>query len=114
MHYHPLGYRLGAGGHGTGSPFDLNKAKSTASVGLLGAANGTKIGDVDAIIQRCPQHLFALLGLDLVAVDSQGDCTHFFQSYSFRRNFANPPLLRQTNLPLLSTNVSFVIPLSVV
>lgn len=77
MHYHPLGYRLGAGGHGTGLPFDLNKAKSTASVGLLGAANGTKIGDVDAIIQRCPQHLFPLWRFYWDAVDCQINRIHF-------------------------------------
>jgi hypothetical protein len=62
MNDHPFFNGFGAGNHGFILALDLNKTETARSRGFCFFLDGTKIGDVDAILQCSPEDLFFFFG----------------------------------------------------
>jgi len=58
INYHPIGYRRSAGSNRVVFAFYLHKTQTARRERLAPFPNSAKVGDVDAVIQSCPQDLF--------------------------------------------------------
>jgi hypothetical protein len=67
--HYPLSYRRSAGSNGVLYAFYLHKAETAGSKRFAPFSEGTKVGDVDVIIQSCPQDLLPWGSSYLLAVN---------------------------------------------
>jgi hypothetical protein len=71
MDDHAFSDRLGAGNDGLLLAFHFDKAEATRSRRVCFLLNGTKVGDIDAILQCSPEDSFSLRAQDLLIVNRQ-------------------------------------------
>jgi hypothetical protein len=69
IHFHTLSNRLSAGGDWLGLPRHLDKAQAAGSGRLGFIMKRTQVRDIDIVIERYPEKVFAFAGFDLLAVD---------------------------------------------
>ena len=62
MNDHPFFNGFGAGNHGFILALDLDKTETARGRGLCFFLDGTEVGYVDAILQRCPEEFFSFFG----------------------------------------------------
>jgi hypothetical protein len=73
---HAIFDRFGAGNHRFILPFNLHKAETTRSRGLCLLLDGTKVGDVDAVLQCRPEKCLTLRARDLLIINCQRYVLH--------------------------------------
>jgi hypothetical protein len=77
--YHPLCHRRSAGCNRIVLAFYLNKTETTRGKRFGPFSDSAEIGDIDVIIQSCPQDLFTRGSSYFLAVNRQRDLLDFRQ-----------------------------------
>jgi len=77
--YHPLCHWRSAGCNRIILAFYLNKTETTRGKRLAPFPNSTEIGDIDVIVQSCPQELFTVGSSYFLAINRQRDFFDFGQ-----------------------------------
>jgi len=77
--HHAFGYRRGTGCNWVILTFYLHKTETASSKGLALFPNGAKVGDVDVIIQSCPQDVFAWGSSYSLTINRQRNAFSFYQ-----------------------------------
>jgi hypothetical protein len=79
VNHHPLCYRDSTGRNRNISTFNFHETETAGGKGLAPFSNSAKVGDVDAIVQSCPQDLFAWGSSYCLTVNCQRNVFNFYQ-----------------------------------
>jgi hypothetical protein len=77
--HHLLCHRSSAGGNRGVFAFNLHETKAAGGKRLFPCSDSAKVGDVDAVIQSCPQDFFTRGSPYFLAVNRQRDFLDFRQ-----------------------------------
>jgi hypothetical protein len=78
IHYHTVGYFFGAGSYRFLFACHFNEAEAAGGIWLQFISQGAQIGNIDAVVQRHPEELFARTSGYFFAVNSKRYGLHSF------------------------------------